>query len=230
MKRIIPIIVIMLTALAAGAQVKSYQLTVGDFNEIKLNGPVNVDYSVCPDSAGMVCFEAPDAKASYMEFGVKKGRLNVSVTFPEGCTDRTLPTVRVYSNNLQRVENVSDSTLRVLNEVRVPFFTIKLMGNGCISVRDVVATEVSCTLLTGRGRIAVGGRCNSAKFSLTGAGTIQADALQADKASCMNTGTGTIGVNAANQLTVKGSGGHVYYFGMPEIDSRFALGVHIDPM
>lgn len=218
-------------SVAADAQNKDYVLNVGDFNELKVVSSINVDHHVSVDSAGMVCFTADPSVASFVTASVKKGRLRIEVIPPEGAeVPDALPTVHVYSGSLLRVENEGDSAVRVLSPVAVPNFTARLIGNGGLSVRAVRATGVDCSLLTGRGRMVIGGSCTEARFSLAGVGSIQADGLKAEEASCLVTGTGDIGVNA-DRIKVSGAGsGTVYYLGNPTITKTLVIGVKILPL
>lgn len=221
----------MTAAISASAQTKDYTLTPGDFNELKVTGGINVDYRQSTDSAGYVCFTAADRVASIVTVSVKKGRMRVEVIAREDEPIPTqLPTVTVYSTSLLKVENEGDSTVRVLSSVPVPAFTARLMGNGALIVRDIKATSVDCSLLSGHGRIVAYGSCTDARFNLLGTGIIQADGLKAVNATCFASGTGDIGVNADN-LKVRGVGsGTIFYTGKPQITKQFSAGVKVLPI
>lgn len=230
-KTIISLIVCLMAAISASAQTKDYTLTPGDFNELKVTGNINVDYRQSADSAGYVCFTAPQSVASIVTASVKKGRMRIEVIAPEGqMIPDNLPTVTVYSSSLLKVENEGDSTVRVLSSVPVPTFSARLIGNGALIVRNVKATSVDCSLLTGHGRIVTYGSCTDARFNLAGTGIIQADGLKAVNATCFATGTGDIGVNAEN-IKVRGAGsGTIFYTGNPQITKSFAIGVKVLPI
>jgi hypothetical protein len=203
---------------------------VGDFIELRVNGALNVDYVCQPDSAGMVVITAPRNQVNWVEAQNKKGKLTLSLSIPDDVlsTPATLPSVRVYSNFLNRVENQGDSTVRVLIATAVPDFTAKVMGNGKVVVRSIRATNLNCTLLTGHGQIVAYGTATNASYSLAGTGVIQADEVAVTNATVNCTGTGTVGVNASEKLTVSGMGsGTVYYSGKPEITKKMSLGVKI---
>ncbi len=231
MKKYLATLLCVTMAALASAQSDNYTINVGDFNELKVVSSINVDYVASADSAGMVCFTAADkAVTSAVEVSVKKGRLRISLKPAEGETiTGPLPTVRVYSASLLKVENEGDSTVRVLSSSPVPAFTARLIGNGALVVRQVRATSVDCSLLTGHGRMAIYGSCTDARFNLAGTGIIQADGLKAVNATCFATGTGEIGVNTEH-LKVSGAGSAtVYYTGKPEITKSLAIGVKVVP-
>jgi hypothetical protein len=212
------------------AEITSASNNVGDFIELRVNGALNVDYVCQPDSAGTVIVTAPRNQVNWVEAQNKKGKLILSLNIPEdvNVTPDVLPTVRVYSNFLNRVENQGDSTVRVLIATAVPDFTAKVMGNGKVVVRNIRATNLNCSLLTGHGQIVAYGTATNATYSLAGTGVIQADEVQAKTATVNCTGTGTVGVNASEKLTVSGMGtGTIYYSGNPEISKKMSLGVKI---
>lgn len=221
----------LLAAIGATAQTKDYTIKLSDFNELKVTGHINVDYRQSVDSAGYVCFNAPEQTASVITALVKKGRMRIELIAQEGKTiPDELPTVAVYSVSLLKVENEGDSTVRVLSSAPVPTFTARLIGNGALIVRDVKATSVDCSLLAGHGRIVAYGSCTDARFNLAGTGIIQADGLKSVNASCFSTGTGDIGV-WAEKLKVRGAGsGTIFYVGTPEITKQFAVGLKVLPI
>ncbi len=220
-------------AFSVTAQSKHHVINVGDFTEVKVVSNINVDYVASTDSAGMICFTADDdAVVNLIEASLKKGRLRIAVKNDENksVTGVDLPTLRIYSSFLQKVENEGDSTVRVLTSTPVPNFSARLIGNGALVVREVKATSVDCSLLTGHGRMAVYGSCTDARFNLAGTGIIQADGLQAVNANCFATGTGEIGVNA-QKIKISGAGsGTIYYTGNPAITKSLAIGIKVLPM
>ena len=141
-----------------------------------------------------------------------------------------MPTIYVYSKYLTRVENSGDSLVKVLNVVKGPKFSAKLVGNGRLVVNGVEATDVNIDLLTGNGTIVVTGGCENLGIKLIGAGVIQADELKADSVSIKAGGTGSVGVNALNTLKINGAATtKVYYKGEPQIKNN-ALWVKTFPL
>lgn len=104
------------------------------------------------------------------------------------------------------------------------------MGNGRLSIRNIEATTVNASILSGHGIISIFGTANQANLKITGAGTIQADELKATKVSCTSAGTGTIACYPVEFLSVGGLGGTVQYRGQPEVKKRFLTSVKIEPL
>lgn len=223
MKHIISTILIMLTAIngALAQEIQRHAVNVGDFTSLRVAKAINVDYKSNPDSAGTAVFQAPvDLVNAIMFTNNGKGRLSIEIDMTETNT-RQLPTVTVYSRFLTSIENLADSTVRAFNVNAGPKFKARLEGNGRLSLRGIDTDEVTAKVFTGRGQIAIDGRCAKASLSCTGPGSIQADQLTADNVNATLTGTGSIGCNPTTELTVKGTGpGTVYHTGEPEIKNR----------
>lgn len=126
--------------------------------------------------------------------------------------------------------NEGDSTVRVLTTTPVAQFSARVIGNGRIGVRTIKAGEVTGSILSGHGVLALTGECTKAMLKLTGTGVIQADGLQSKDATVWTTGTGSVGVWATKTLTIKGAGsGTVYVLGSPELKQK-TIGVKVQPI
>lgn len=227
MKHIYTVILIILTAVNAvnAQQVQRHVVNVGDFTSLRVVNAINVDYKSHPDSAGKAVFHAPvDLVNAIMFINNGKGKLSIELDIA-GAETRKLPTVTVYSRFLTSIENIADSTVRAFNVNAGPKFKARLEGNGRLSLRNIDTDEVSAKVFTGRGQLAIDGRCSKASLSCTGPCAIQADQLIADKVDATITGTGSIGCSPSTELTVKGTGpGTVYYGGSPTVKNRSIKG------
>ena len=213
---------------AVAAEATKYVMDVADFTELKVINGINVDYYSNPDSVGKAVFYATKDQASSILLTNKKGKLVVELG-ADVASSVGLPTVRVYSRFLSKVENSSDSLVRVVRMAPTARFQAKLIGNGRIVVREVDANEVDGSLSTGNGTLVISGSCQDANLSLVGTGAIQADGLKAVNVKCRNTGTGTIGCWPEKLLNISGAGsGKIYYRGTPEIKKSMALGVKVE--
>jgi hypothetical protein len=211
-------------------EIIKYELNVSDFTELKVINGVNVDYYSNPDSVGMAVFDATKKQASAILFSNKKGALSIELN-DDLTADEAIPTVRVYSRFLSKVENSSDSTVRVMSVAPTARLQAKVIGNGRVVVHDIDANEVEGAIATGNGALVLDGKCQDATLSIVGTGSIQADGLSAVNVKCRNTGTGTIGCYAEKLLTVKGAGsGKIYYKGKPEVKKPMALGLKVEAL
>ncbi len=223
MKYIYASILILLTATTGmkAQELQRHAVNVGDFTSLRVVNAINVDYKSHPDSAGIAVFQAPvDLVNAIMFINNGKGKLSIELDIV-GLENRQLPTLTVYSRFLTSIENLADSTVRAFNVNAGPKFKARLEGNGRLSLRDIYTDEVSAKVFTGRGQLAIDGRCTKASLSCSGPCTIQADQLTASKVTATINGACVIGCTAADELSVKGIGsGTVYYNGEPLIKNR----------
>ncbi len=224
------ILLIIATSVVSAQKLSRYELDVKDFTELKVIEGINVNYVCNPDSTGRAVFIATDELASVLMFNNTKGRLEMQIA-TDGIDYKNLPTVTVYSKFLTKVENSGDSTVRVLNVASCPNFKARLIGNGRLIVKGIDVTYLDGSIDTGNGQLILYGKCESAKLSCTGTGTIQADELVSNDTKCVMLGTGTIGCQALTSLNVVGaSSGKVYYKGNPEQIKKRSVGVKIIPL
>ena len=207
-----------------------YELDVKDFTELKVTDGINVDYKCNPDSAGKAVFNTSPELASAIYFVPGKSKLEIQLATKENGKYEGLPTVTVYSNFLSKVENSGDSLVRVVSLAPGPKLKARVIGNGHMLVRNVKANQVDASIDTGNGTITIYGSTDHAQLSTTGKGNIQADALTANTVKCSLWGTGSIGCNPKDELSVMGAGsGTVYYKGKPTIKNR-SVGVKTSPI
>lgn len=205
-----------------------YEFSFGEFHELKVVDGINVDYQCDPSKAGKVEFEAPADLASAIIFEPSKGKLSIQLALRDG-SYLNLPTVKVYSTYLNKVSNEGDSLVRVLSVAKGPQFSCRVMGNGRLSVRDVDATTVDASILSGHGIISITGRADKIKLKITGAGSIQADELSAKEGDCSVTGTGVINCSVSELMKAGGVGsGKIIYRGEPEIKKGFLTRVKLE--
>lgn len=215
----------MVSSFPTVAQKAPYKLDVGDFSELKVSDAINVEYYCSTDSAGMAYFECEPEIARMLMFTNKKNSLMVQVA-SDGVSVSDLPTVRVYSMTLQKIENGGDSTVMVNRLLPVRDFSATLIGNGSLIVKDLRAHKADISIKTGNGHLVATGTTRRANLKNVGTGTLEASGLQSEDTKCHVLGTGVIDCNASASLSVSGAGsGKVYYGGSPEKISNRSLGI-----
>lgn len=219
-------ILLLLTAIAGivasaySQELYDYELNVGTFSKLKVVNSANVVYISNPDSAGYARFRAPKAFADFFIASNNNGTLKIETLPVSPGTDK-LPTLYVYSEFLEDVQNAADSTLTVRSVAPCPRFKATQIGNGRLIVDDLRCTEIEGFLNTGNGTIVLTGTCTNARFKMVGTGLIQADDLKADNVNCSILGSGSIGCWPRFELGVKGIGStKIYYKGNPLIKKR----------
>ncbi len=232
MKRIYYSIIMCLCGIvgAAAAEPADYSLHVEDFNSLKVTDGINVDYHCSADSAGWVYFTCPPEIAKSLLFSNNKASLNIQVDF-DAIGSPELPTLHVYSSTLAKVENASDSTLRVMSNVPVDKFKARVVGNGMLVIKDIKAVNAELSIATGKGHIVASGEAKQLKISNVGTGPIEAGALMAKKIKVMVLGTGPVDCYPTESLSIYGAGsGTVYYRGHPEKIVNRTIGVKDHPV
>lgn len=230
MKKTFVALVLFAQALGAFAQApEKFTVEVKEFDELKVVDGINVEYFCDPLKAGKVEFESTPQMASSIMFQPNgKGKLEVKLATRD--TEYVnLPTVRVYSTYLTKVENDGDSTVKVMSLAAGPKFQAVLVGNGRLEVSGVSSARAEAKLATGKGVIVMSGKAETANLSLTGAGRIEAFELDATDVGVKLWGTGLVQCTVQKQLNVSGMGtGNVVYKGTPTIRDR-AVKVNTKP-
>jgi len=201
---------------SAQSQIAPYELQVKEFSELKVADGINVEYYCNPQMDGKVMFETtPELVPAIVFDSNGKGKLEIKLASRD-VKYTGLPTVRVYSSFLSKVENSGDSTVTVVSVAPVPKLETKLSGNGAMTVNGIRTTQLNASLSTGKGTITLSGTATNAKMSLTGTGKIIATELKVNDAECKIIGTGWIKCNVADNLKVTGLGtGGVSFLGNP---------------
>lgn len=203
-----------------------YTLKVNDFTHLEVDNNIRVDYYANSDSAGFIVFDATPELASRI-YIADNGKGKVDIQCCADCTDNMqFPAVKIYSTQLNKIVSSSDSLVTVNNNPPVEKFEANLLGNGRLSCRNVQAPKVTARLATGSGQLTVTGNCTIANLSLTGVGSINADGLKAVKGKAVVMGTGIIGCDFSEELSISGIGsGRVEYRSLPAKIKSHALGI-----
>lgn len=219
-----------LAIVAFASEPRNYTLKVNDFTTLKVADGINVEYVGDPSSEGSASYSATPDVASMLVFTNSKGTLEIALA-DRPTIDIDIPTVTVSSKFLTKVENAGDSTVRVTKLNPMPEFKARLVGNGRLSIKGLDTTTTLATIDSGNGTIVLEGKTTTAKLNNTGAGTIQADRLEANEVKCRQIGTGSIGCNVKTRLAVFGAGsGYIYYRGHPTTIQKRIIGIKLSPI
>lgn len=197
---------------------ETYEVEVGQFEKLKVNGNFSVIYKNLPDSTGYARFEAPIGSEDIFVFSTKgDGSLKVEPS-DDKWGRKDLPTVYLYSDFLSGLDSYSDQTVDILSMSPCAAFNVTQVGNGTINVENLKCNNVTAAITTGNGTVYLTGKCINANFRMVGAGLISADQLVAENVKCRILGTGSIGCWAVDNLNVTGLGTtKIYYKGKPNI-------------
>ena len=217
----------LITAFSAKSEVcNDYMLTLQDFTELKVNDAINVEYRCSTDSAGMVFFRCEPDISSRLVFTSKNKCLSIQVDML-GMSNESLPTIRVYSSSLLKVENSADSTLTIYNNDSVKNFKARIIGNGSLIIKNIKAKSIDAGINTGRGHLVISSAtADNVKLNNVGTGSIEAGNLEAKSVKVNLFGTGNIDCYASESITIYGAGsGKVYYTGNPKKVINRSIGI-----
>lgn len=210
-------------------ELAAYRLNVQHFKEITVVDGVSVDYHCRPDSSGWAVFYCTPEIASEIQFENKSDKLTVR-TAAEDNSLKGIPTIRLYSSELTKIENSGDSLVRVYSPTHVDRLKISQIGNGKIEAYNVDADNVEVGVTAGKGHLLVTGKAEKAKIKNVSAGPIDASGLLLRQANCYLFGTGDINCSPSEQLRVYGAGsGKVYYHVKPAKITNRGIGVKTMP-
>lgn len=207
-----------ITVSSCFADTNTYRIKVGDFTRLKVFNNATVIYRSNPDSIGYAVYNAErDMADAFLFSNNSRGVLKVEVA-TEHTYDQNLPTIIVYSRFIDNIESSSSETVFIESPSPCPTIKIKLVGNGKLVVNNINSTTTEINLSTGNGTIVATGFTDNAKIKTVGTGIIQADKLEATDVNCSILGSGDIGCNPKESLSVKGIGStKIYYKGEPKI-------------
>lgn len=226
MKKILFLLFTLSSAFLAHAEdAAEYRLDVHDFDQLKVTDAINVEYYCSEDSAGWAYFTCPPSMAEHLLFTNNKSQLHIQVDLLEPVAD-DLPTLRVYSRTLSKVENSADCKIVVNNPQPVQNFKARIVGNGMIVIKGLEAGSVDAGINTGKGHMVISGTASRVKLSNVGTGPMEAGALQGANVKVVLLGTGNVDCCATETLSVYGAGsGKIYYVGKPQKIVNRSLGV-----
>lgn len=215
-----------IATVSAQSALQRYELDVKDFNTLIVDTHIRIDLKCCPDSAGKAVFYATNTQSDEIFFSNNnKGRLTLSRD-PSAGNDRS-PFITLYSSGIKKIVNSGDSLVKIDGIETTEKFQAIIIGNGRLVVHNVKAPEVDASIRSGNGQLIIDGSTTKATLNLIGTGTIQADHLDCVNCKASVVGTGTIGANPSESITIMGMGsGNVWYRTVPPTIKSRGIGLH----
>lgn len=226
MKKVLFLVISICSSLICFAEeVADYKLEINDFDKLKVTDAINVEYYCSEDSAGWAYFSCTPSVADKLLFTNNKSQLHIQVDVLDELAEN-LPTIKIYSRSLTKVENTADCNVVINNPQPVQNFKVRIVGNGMIVVKNLETGSLDAGINTGKGHMVISGTANRVKLSNVGTGPLEAGALSATNVKVVLLGTGNIDCCASESISVYGAGsGKVYYVGKPEKVVNRSLGV-----
>ncbi len=194
-----------------------HEITVSIFNEIKVEGAIDVIYESKPDEAAYLEVEADDNIIPLIDIKVKGKTLHIKAR--ESINPNRFV---VYTNSpsLKYIESKGASNITLNGVVAGDELKIEMKGTGNLNADNLVY-EKGEFKLQGAGNIDMQGQIHKAKYEISGNGNIKASELATDELECKLKGTGNMEVNVIEKMSIEISGkGDISYKGNPQITKQ----------
>jgi len=195
----------------------SQEIPVGIYEEIKVEGALDLTYEAKPDEAAYLRVEADDNIIPLLDIKVKGKTLNIKA---KESINPSRFAIFTNSPSLKYVESKGASTIHLSGHVEGRELKVKLKGIGNIKT-DHILYEKAEFILEGSGDMELGGEAAKAKLEISGNGDIHSSGLQVGQLECQIKGNGNMTVNAVEKLSVEIKGrGNITYKGSPQITKQ----------
>jgi len=193
---------------------ESYTFKVGEITEIRVDLLCEIRYYAAPSDT--VTFEIQSNLLEYIVVEESGGVLTVRSTRNIHWSSNT-PILTVSTPALNRVKLNGAGTFTAYDAITADSFALDVDGayNGKAEL-NVNSLTVN---MDGASNFTLTGRADTANLVLSGAGTLDALALQARVGTVNLSGVGTVKVNCEERLRIEADGmGTVEYKGSPSVD------------
>lgn len=184
------------------------------YNEIKVEGAIDVFYESKPDDAAFLEVEASKSIIPLVDIKVKGKTLHIKSR--ESINPGRLV---VYTNSptLKYVEAKGASSVSISGASGEKVLKLELKGTGNIHTENLMYEKTEAKL-EGSGNITLAGESDKAKYEINGNGNISAENMLVKELECKIKGTGNMLVNAIDKMSIDVSGkGDISYNGDPQI-------------
>lgn len=193
--------------------------TVGNFNAVEVNISSNVEVTVTEGAACGVEVSGYANILKHIKTEVKDNVLCISYDLDHTLTiDGDDTKVRVTVPSLKAVSMSGAPDVDIKGDIKGPEFALDISGAGGVTIENIHADVLDADI-SGAAKLEIkGGVVKTAKYELSGAGSIEAFPLQTEETITSISGTASNEVSASRKLTADISGaGSVEYKGNPEV-------------
>jgi hypothetical protein len=193
---------------------QKYEIKVGEYNRIKVEGNCEIQYYVAPSNA--VTLEIQPNLREYFVVEVKNGELSVSTTKRISYNSGKAPVLTVSTPVLNSLTIAGICTFKANDKIKADTFNLEISGVGSGKAElDVNSLKASISSV---GNFELYGKADNAEIILSGTGELNASSLQVRESSVKLSGAGTIRVYCSEKLSIEASGaGTVEYRGTPSL-------------
>lgn len=233
MKRVVPFFCLILLfvayscnskAVKGDGQVVSQEIPVDIYNEIHVEGAMDIHYVAKPDEAAYLKVEADDNIIPLLEIQVKKNKLTVKA---KESINPSRFVIYTNSPSIKYVESKGASNIYLKGAIAGEQFKLDMRGVGSFDAENLVYEKAEF-YLHGSGNMSLGGQIVKAKMEIRGNGNINAFGMAVNELECQLKGTGNMSVHATEKLSIEIKGtGDVIYEGNPQITKQKVKGTGV---
>lgn len=195
----------------------SKEIPIDIYNQIEVEGAVDIEYEAKPDEAAYLRIEADDNIIALIELKSKGGKLSIKVE------DNIIPSrfvVHTNSPSLKAVESKGNSIVYLKGAIAGTELKVETKGTSNLKADNLVY-EKSEFKLNGANEMELAGQCNVSKMEIKGTGNINAVNFVVGDLECKLNGVGNVTINAVEKLSIEIKGkGTVNYKGNPQITKQ----------
>ncbi|MCL2006961.1 MAG: DUF2807 domain-containing protein [Treponema sp.] len=202
------------TTVAGTGVVQTFEYPVSAYSRVRAEGLVDIHYRSAPSN--IVRLDVQPNLHEYFEVRVIDGELIVGIRRGINIRPTTRPVLTISTPNLEAVIMRGSNNFTAHDRIRGNTFTISQTGSGGATADlDVQSLEAS---LSGSGDFSFSGRSDRVSLTITGSGSIDALSVETREATVRLSGSGRLGVNSSETLSINASGsGTVSYRGSPRL-------------
>ena len=232
MKTITAILALMLISTTSNAQfytkkikgngtVISKTRTVSNYHKIGVAGNFNIQ--LIKGEVGKLTIKADENLMEYIVTEVSKGKLKIKPKKGYKIRSRKNIEVIVPYQKMESVSLAGSGHITAKSTLKEENLKLNIAGSGNINLP--VATNSLKTSIAGSGNINLQGNTQNFKCSIAGSGNFNGHQLKAKIATISIAGSGTVRINAIDELHTKNVGsGSVYYYGNPRVIKTKSVG------
>lgn len=199
-----------------------HEVSIGVYDEIKIEGAADIVYQSKPDEAAFLEIEADDNIVPLVEVEVKGKTLNIKV---KESINPSRFTIHTNSPTLKRIECKGASNIDLKGSIIGEDIKAEMKGTGNLTAENLGYKKGEFKI-QGAGNMTIGGQIQKAKYEISGTGDIDAITLVATELECKLKGTGNMNVNVTDKMEIEISGtGNVSYKGNPQITKQKIKGL-----
>jgi len=202
-------------SIQASGDRETYELIIGAFNKIKIEGNCEVRYNN-GNSNTVTLLVQPNVR-EYFSIETVNGELIVKTTRRINYGPNKGPALTVYSPALDQV-TIDGAGVFTANE-KITTDSLAINISGAAAGKAELDVNNLTVIITGAGSLELSGRADVSALTLSGAGSYNALTLATRDATVNMAGVGYAGVNSSDILRINANGaGSVEYKGSPSLD------------